>query len=180
MEFKELSGLFEKIEVTSREGKTLEISAAVDEIAGRLKALRGSHNKVFLIGNGASAAIASHMSADFLKNGKIPALTFSDPALLTCLSNDLGYESVFAVPVDMHAHNGDMLIAVSSSGKSPNILRAVSAAQKQGCRVVTLSGFDTDNPLRCQGSINFYVPSQRYGDVEVIHHAICHRIADEL
>jgi D-sedoheptulose 7-phosphate isomerase len=178
--FSEICGLLEKIEVTSREGKTLRIAAAVETIAGKLKAMRGTSHKAFLIGNGASAAIAGHMSADFLKNGRIPAISFSDPALLTCVSNDLGYESVFSVPIGTHARESDMLIAISSSGRSPNILQAVSVGREKGCFIVSLSGFDTDNLLRNQGEINFYVPSRRYGAVEVAHHAICHRIADAL
>lgn len=178
--FNRLTGLFDKIEVTSGDGSTLGIDAAMHEVVSLLGSLRGSRGKVYLIGNGASAAIASHISADLLKNGGIPALVFNDPAQLTCISNDLGYEQVFALPLKLHAHKDDVLVSISSSGRSRNILDGVSAASEKGCFIVTLSGFDENNPLRAMGGVNFYVPSHSYGTVEVIHHAICHHIADAL
>lgn len=133
---------------------------------------------VFFIGNGGSAAIASHMAADFLKNGGIAAQCFTDGPLTTCLANDLGYEQVYARPIAMHARPGDVLVAISSSGRSPNIISAVDAALKLDLQVIGLSGFDEDNPLRSKSDVDFYVPSHRYGLVEVCHHAICHAILD--
>lgn len=134
--------------------------------------------RVFFIGNGASAAIASHMAADFLKNGVIAAQCFTDGALTTCLANDLGYENVFAKPLEIHGRNGDVLVAISSSGKSRSITLAAEMALNKGMRAITLSGFDPHNPLRALGTVNFYVPSDRYGVVEVAHHAVCHAILD--
>jgi D-sedoheptulose 7-phosphate isomerase len=145
------------------------------ELAQEVKVKR---NRIYFIGNGASASIASHMAADWLKNAKIAAQCFNDGALTTCLSNDLGYENVFAVPIASHARNGDMLVAISSSGESENILRGVDAAYRAGCYVVTLSGKNPKNRLRDLGDVSFYVPSDHYGTVEVCHHAICHAILD--
>ena len=136
--------------------------------------------KVIFIGNGGSAAIASHQAVDLWKNGGIRAVAFNDPSLLTCVSNDYGYESVFEKPIDMFAEKRDTLIAISSSGQSPNILRAVDRAQGKGCSVITLSGFRPDNPLRRKGRLNFYVSSQSYGVVEIAHLAICHYLADQV
>ena len=130
------------------------------------------------IGNGASAAISSHIATDFLKNGRIRAIAFNDSTLLTCISNDIGYEHVFEKPIEMFADEGDVLFAISSSGRSENVLRGVRAARTRKCRVITLSGFDSDNPLFLLGDINFYVPAQSYGPVEIIHHSICHCILD--
>ncbi|TAM38080.1 SIS domain-containing protein, partial [bacterium] len=101
-------------------------------------------------------------------------------SLLTCVSNDLGYENVFSVPIERLAKKGDILFAISSSGKSKNILNAVSSAKKKGCFVISLSGFSSRNPLRSTGSVNFYVPSSSYGAVEIAHLAICHAIVDTL
>ena len=100
--------------------------------------------------------------------------------MLTCLGNDLGYERVFAKQIEMHGRAGDLLIAISSSGRSANILNAVEAGRAAGCAVVTLSGFTPDNPLRTLGDVNFYLNSDRYGFVEIGHLTICHAILDML
>lgn len=134
--------------------------------------------KIIVIGNGGSAAIASHTAVDLWKNGGVRAVAFNDSSLLTCISNDLGYENVFSAPLDMFADKGDLLVAISSSGKSVNILKAAKAAADRGCTVVTMSGFGPDNPLRKAGELNFYVPSNGYGFVETAHAILCHCIVD--
>jgi D-sedoheptulose 7-phosphate isomerase len=105
-------------------------------------------------------------------------MAFNDPSALTCLGNDLGYENVFAKQIEFHARAGDLLIAISSSGRSPNILAAVTAARARNCRVVTYSGFTEDNDLRRTGDVNFFVRSREYGFVEVSHLALCHAVLD--
>ena len=118
-------------------------------------------NKIIFIGNGGSAGIASHLAIDFSKNGGLRALAFNDPSALTCLGNDLGYENVFAKQLEFHARPGDLLIAISSSGTSPNILGAVKAARARDCKVVTFSGFTEDNDLRRTGDSIFTSRSTR-------------------
>ena len=135
-------------------------------------------NKLGFIGNGGSAGIASHMAIDYSKNGNIRSQAFNDPSALTCLGNDLGYENVFAKQIEFHARPGDLLVAISSSGNSQNILNGVAQARETGCKVVTLSGFAEDNRLRDLGDINFYVPSREYGFVEITHLALCHAVVD--
>jgi D-sedoheptulose 7-phosphate isomerase len=137
-------------------------------------------NKIIFVGNGGSAGIASHLAIDFSKNGGLRALAFNDASALTCLGNDLGYENVFAKQLDFHARSGDMLIAISSSGRSPNILEAVKVARGRDCKVVTYSGFTEDNELRQAGDVNFYVRANKneYGFVEVAHLALCHAVLD--
>ena len=105
-------------------------------------------------------------------------MAFNDPSALTCLGNDLGYENVFAKQIDFHARPGDLLVGISSSGRSPNILNAVKSARARNCKVVTYSGFTEDNPLRSVGDINFFVHSKEYGFVEVAHLALCHAVLD--
>src|SRR5438132_872687 len=136
--------------------------------------------KVMFIGNGASAAIGSHQALDYWKNGGMRAVTFNDLALLTAVSNDFSYAEVFEKPIEMFADVGDILLAISSSGRSENILRGADAARKQGCRVITFSGFRSDNPLRSRGELNFYVPSMSYGHVEVTHLALSHTLVDTI
>lgn len=162
----------------------MDISLNYDEglaqIIDLLGNLPANGKKVMFIGNGGSAGIASHMALDFWKNGGIKALCFNDGTLLTCIANDFGYEQVFAKPVEMFAEPDDVLVAVSSSGQSANIIEAVKAAQRKQCWVVTLSGFAVDNPLRGMGDYNIYVPSREYGFVEVAHQTILHCLLDTI
>jgi D-sedoheptulose 7-phosphate isomerase len=139
---------------------------------------RRTGNRLFFIGNGGSSAIASHMAADFLKNGHMAAQCFTDGALVTCLANDLGYLHAYSKPLSMFAKANDVLFAISSSGQSANILEAANVARVNGLSLITLSGFQPDNRLRSMGDVNFYVDSNRYGHVEVVHHAVCHAILD--
>lgn len=170
--------LLSSIKVTDTNGNKLDIFQSIDSVCNMLRKYSDIGGKVFFIGNGGSAAIASHMAIDFLKNGGIKSGTFNDSALLTCISNDFGYKHVFEKPIEYSADVNDILFAISSSGRSENILRGTDAARLKGCKVITLSGFDEDNPLRSMGDYNFYVPSHEYGPVEVIHQYICHFILD--
>jgi len=156
----------------------LDLDVAFSRAVGLALSIKSKGNRVFFVGNGGSAAIASHMTTDWLKNGGFAALCFNDGSQLTCLSNDLGYERSFAAPLELHGREGDLLIAISSSGKSENILAAVTAARRAKMHVITLSGFEADNPLRWTGDINFWVPDHRYGFVEISHLTICHAILD--
>jgi D-sedoheptulose 7-phosphate isomerase len=98
--------------------------------------------------------------------------------MVTATSNDFGYGMVFEKPCRLWAEDRDVLIAISSSGRSENILRAVQTCLGAGCRILTFSGFDPDNPLRKLGHLNFYVPSSTYGYVEVVHNALAHMVTD--
>lgn len=176
----ELGNLFLRIQANDLDGKEFNFEKAISQIVQLISLQRKKDNKIILIGNGGSASIASHIATDFLKNLRIPALAFNDASLLTCLSNDLGYEHVFSTPLETIAKKGDILFAISSSGKSKNILNAVTQAKKKGCFVFTFSGFSSLNPLRRMGDLNFYVPSASYGAVEISHLAICHAVVDIL
>ena len=178
--FTELTNLLSGIETTDSARQALDFQKAISQVSKLISGQSKKGNKIIFIGNGGSASIASHIATDFLKNLKIPALAFNDSSLLTCLSNDLGYEYVFSVPIGILAKKGDILFAISSSGKSKNILNAATQGKKKGCIVIGLSGFSLQNPLRNMGDINFYVPSSSYGAVEIAHLAICHAIVDIL
>ncbi|MFZ5354290.1 MAG: SIS domain-containing protein [Bacillota bacterium] len=156
----------------------LDFNQAIDRSIETLLQLNETNNKIMFIGNGGSAGIASHCAIDYWKNGGIRATCFNEGALLTCISNDYGYEEVFRKPIEMFADSGDLLVAISSSGQSKNILNGVEAAKEKGCEVITLSGFSEDNPLRKMGDLNFYVPSNSYGFVELAHQVILHAILD--
>jgi D-sedoheptulose 7-phosphate isomerase len=176
--FEKLGGLINEVEIKDSNDKSLSLEDAFSKILEILRNLKDSSNKLIFIGNGGSAAIASHQAIDYWKNGGIPAVAFNDASLLTCIGNDYGYEFVFEKPINILAKNEDVLIAISSSGASKNILNGVKSAKKKGLLVITLSGFSKSNPLRNCGDLNFYVPSKVYGFVEITHLAICHAILD--
>ncbi|MFZ5644543.1 MAG: D-sedoheptulose-7-phosphate isomerase [Bacillota bacterium] len=156
----------------------LDLNEGIESAIAIIKEQTDSGKKLIFIGNGGSAGIASHSAVDYWRNGKMRAVAFNDGALLTCIGNDFGYERVFEKPVRMFADKGDVLIAISSSGKSENILRGVDAGRDTGCRVITLSGFSGENPLRKKGDLNFYIPSDHYGFVEMGHQLIIHAVLD--
>ena len=176
--YKDLKGLMGAIAVTDEHGNQLRFSNGIEAVTKIIQSQTSSGHKLLFIGNGGSAAISSHMATDFWKNGGMPAIAFNDASLLTCISNDFGYQHVFEKPIEMFADSGDILIAISSSGKSENIVKGLEAARAKHCQLITLSGFDSDNPLRLLGHLNFYIDSNSYGYVEIVHHSICHCILD--
>jgi D-sedoheptulose 7-phosphate isomerase len=164
---------------TDAGGQTLPIQAALDSWRTLTLAAKGLDRVHYFIGNGASATMASHLALDCAKNAGIRSLAFNDPASLTALGNDLGYDQVFAAPLRWHARPGDLLIAISSSGRSPSILEGIGAAREKGCAIVTLTGMREDNPGRRGGDLNFYVPGKTYGCVECLHQVLLHCWLDE-
>ena len=177
---KELSDVLARVEVTDGEGRHLALDEGLERAVMILETQTGMGRKVMFIGNGASAAIGSYQALYYWKNGGMRAVTFNDLASLTAVSNDLSYAVVFAKPIEMFADPGDVLMAISSSGRSENILRGADAARRRDCRVLTFSGFRPDNPLRAHGELNFYVPSMSYGHVEVTHLALSHLFVDTI
>ncbi|WP_291842024.1 SIS domain-containing protein [Bradyrhizobium sp.] len=125
--------------------------------------------RVIFIGNGGSAGIASHLAIDLSKNASVPALCFSDASMMSCLANDYGFEDWLAHALRLSAREGDCLVAISSSGRSANILNAVAKARTMKLDVITLSGMSADNPLRKLGEINYWVDSRSYNIVETAH-----------
>jgi len=176
--FRSLADVLLRVEATDGAGAVLGFERGFAAAVRLIQAQTGLGRKVIFIGNGGSAAIASHQSVDYWKNGGMRAIAFNDTSLLTCIANDYGFPHVFEKPVEMFADEGDVLIGISASGGSENIHRGARAARERGCRVITLSGFAKDNPLRALGDLNFYVPSRSYGEVEITHLAICHAVLD--
>lgn len=157
-----------------------QIKAELDDtilyLRHRCKQAHADNNKVIFIGNGGSSAIASHMAVDFTKNGGIRAIAFNDAPTLTCLANDFGSDAIFSKQLEYYAHKGDVVIIVSSSGKSDNILKAAEQAFSQGLDLITFSGMNPNNVLRRKGMINFWVPAMDYGIVELAHLTLLHSV----
>lgn len=135
-----------------------------------LKEIKKKKKKVILVGNGGSAAMASHVSVDLTKICKIRAVNFNEADLLTCFSNDYGFENWVKKALSFYADKGDLLICISSSGQSKNIINGAKFAKKIGCKVVTLTGFDKKNKVRKIGDVNLWLNSKNYNLVEMTHH----------
>ena len=110
-----------------------------------------------LVGNGGSAAMASHVSVDLTKMCKIRAVNFNEADLLTCFSNDYGYENWVQKALSFYADKGDLLICISSSGESKNIINGARFAKKNGCKVIKLKGFNKKNKVKKIGHINLWL-----------------------
>ena len=131
--------------------------------------VKQSGGKLLLAGNGASASIASHLATDFSKQAGVRAMTFNEANLITALGNDCGYENWIARALDLYADEGDLLVLISSSGRSPNVVSAARRAKEMRVDVVSFTGFEKDNPLGKLADINFWVNSRAYNVVECIH-----------
>lgn len=136
--------------------------------------------QLFFIGNGGSSAIASHMTADFMKNGGMNTYSLYDNAVTTCMGNDYGYEYIFSKPMEFLVRENDLVVAISSSGNSRNIINAIEIAKARKAEVITFTGFEADNKAKQLGDINVYVPCFKYGMVESIHNLILQQIVDNI
>ena len=150
----------------------------LEQLVNVFSHVKRNRGQVFFAGNGGSAAIASHMTADFMKNGGMKTYSLYDNSVTTCMANDYGYEHIFSRPLEFLASEKDLLVAISSSGNSQNIINAIEIAKKRGCIVVTLTGFQPDNSIRKMGDYNLHVPVCHYGMVESIHNLILQQIVD--
>ena len=164
---------------TDANHQILDTGAAMDKWCQRTTQLKRENATMFFIGNGASSQMAGHMSADAAKNGQIRAQAFHESSLMTAVSNDISYENVFAYPLSRFADPGDVLVAISSSGNSQNIAKAIKVAQEMNLDIITLSGKGEDNFCRSKGMLNFYVPSNSYGIVECAHQVLLHSWLDQ-
>jgi len=172
--------LLSELQFTNQKAEALESDAAFIHWVDLAARVREENRTIYLIGNGASASMASHFAADLAKNGHLHTQVFSDVCLLTAVSNDISFAEVYAEPLRRRARPGDLLIAISSSGASPNILRGVEVARDLGVTIVTLSAFAPDNPLRGRGDLNAYLPALSYGEAETAHATVLHFWMDKV
>ena len=142
----------------------------LERLSELFRTVRSRRRKVILVGNGGSAAMASHVAVDLTKTAGVRAVNFSSADLLTCFANDYGYPLWVEKALEFYSDPGDTAVLISSSGRSLNILNGGTAARRYGLHVVTFSGFDADNPLRSLGELNFWVNSHSYNTVEMAHH----------
>jgi len=173
-----LTHLLDAAEATGPGGSPVPQEDAILATRDLILAVRSGARKVMVVGNGGSAAIASHLQTDLAHGLGIRALVFTESCTLTAQANDHGYEQAFRNLALLWADPGDLMVAISSSGRSPNILQACAAARTRGAGLVTFSGFRPDNPLRALGDLNFHVASAEYGTVESVHAVLVHHLSD--
>ena len=145
-------------------------SAQLEEASSMAWEAHQTGKKIILVGNGGSAAMASHVAVDFTKAAGIRAINFNEADLLTCFANDYGYENWVEKALEAYADPGDLVILISSSGKSQNILKGAQKAKKMGLSLITVSGFLKGNNLRFLGDLNLFVENYEYNIVEMTHH----------
>lgn len=175
-----LHSFLRRVEITDTNGQNVDPREGFFRIINSILNVKPSCGKVMVIGNGGSAAIASHLQNDLCKAVQVRTMVFTEPPLLTALSNDISYTAAYSKQVDLFADSDDILVAISSSGNSQNIINAVNAARNRGCHpIITLSGFSPDNRLRGLGDLNIYIPSDEYGYVELAHSVLTHYISDQ-
>jgi D-sedoheptulose 7-phosphate isomerase len=165
---------------TDNKGNELSHEKGTVEALKLLQATKEYAGNVYIVGNGGSAAVASHIYNDFCNMGGLRAVTLHEPSLLTCFSNDYGYENAYSSMLEKTARKNDLLIAISSSGQSNNIVNAAIAMRARQGAVITLTGFSENNPLRTIGELNFWVDSKNYGLVEIAHLFTLHHMSDQL
>jgi len=140
-----------------------------DKLASTIITAHKNGKKIIIIGNGGSAAIASHVAVDLTKTAGIRAINFNEADLITCFANDYGYENWVSEALNSYSDVGDVAIMISSSGKSPNIINAAIQGRKKGLIIITLSGFLSSNPLKSLGELNLWVNSTSYNIIEITH-----------
>ena len=170
----EVAGGLRNVIATDRCGTVISNDEAILKWADTAEAHKKRNGTFFFCGNGASCTMAEHLSHDCFQNAGFMTYTVSETSHLTAISNDISYEDVFAYRISKMCNDSDMLITVSSSGNSPNIIKAISMAREKEMYIVTLSGKGSDNDSRKLGDINFYVPLDTYGLVESAHAVLLH------
>ena len=150
----------------------------IDQSVELIKKKIKTNNTTYIAGNGGSASIASHVSVDFVKVAKVKSSTFNNSNLITCFANDYGHENWIKEAIEAYCFNNDLLILISSSGKSLNILNAAKYCKDSNIDLITLSGFNKDNELSKLGKVNFHVDSKNYNHIEITHFIILLSIVD--
>ena len=126
--------------------------------------------KILVFGNGGSAAIASHFTVDLTKNARVRATNYNEADLITCLSNDYGYDQWVSRAIELYMDKGDLIFFISSSGVSKNMVNAVKIAKKKKARkIISFTGFNINNPLKKKSDLAFWVNSRAYNHVENVH-----------
>lgn len=149
--------------------ETEDISKKLEIFKSMALNVKKQDSKIIFAGNGASASISAHGAVDFSKQGSIRGITFNEANLITCFSNDFGYENIYSEALGIYASLHDLVVLISVSGESQNVINAAKKAKEMKLKVVTFSGKDNNNRLKSMGDLNFWVDSHAYNKVECVH-----------
>ena len=164
-----------------RGGKMVSLGEGFDYLESALLGVKKRGGSVWWVGNGGSAAACSHLAQDVMNRLELRSFFCSDAALLTCMANDFGYGRVYQQFLKVAWQPGDLLMAISSSGNSDNIVLSAASILEQGGELVSFSGFNRDNRLwGLDRGLAFHVPASTYGIVEICHELILHASVDSL
>lgn len=174
-----LSRQLSRVVVTVDNGKEISVDEGLEIWAERVRDVQeNTKGLLFFCGNGASASMAEHMSHDWFQNGVVNTTTCAELSHVTAISNDISYEDVYAYRIRRIISEKDIVIGISSSGNSPNIVKAIQEAKERKAFTITVSGKKPDNKIRQMGNLNFYVPLEHYGEVESAHAVLLHGALD--
>jgi len=150
------------------------------KISEKFKKTSKKGGKIILLGNGGSAATSSHVSVDLTKNAKIRSINFNEADLITCFSNDYGYEEWMRKSLEFYLDKKDIVVLISTSGKSANVINAANFLKKKKIQTITLTGMKQNNPLKKlnKNGVNIWVDSKSYNQIEIIHHFLLLLIVD--
>ena len=175
---KDTADFLNHLSVRDEQGRELAVDDGFARWVELIQVAKMAGQAVYFAGNGASASMASHFAADLAKNGWTHTQVLTDSALITAVANDISFDEVFSFPLSVRGKEGDVLITISSSGNSPNVVNAIETAKGRGMHVITVSGLKEDNTSRRTGHLNFYVPATTYGYVESAHAVVLHHWMD--
>ena len=160
-----------------------ELSDAMLDFKNLIIETRNKGGRIFFAGNGASETISSHAALDYNNQLAVKTTSINNSSIITCFANDFGYEQIFSRYLKLNACKDDVVVLISSSGKSQNVINAAYDAHKIGMKVVSFTGFDKNNTLHSLANIGFWIDSNVYNVVETIHMiwlvAVCDLIAME-
>jgi len=150
----------------------------IEESVSLINNCKNKNGKIYIVGNGGSSSIASHISVDFAKVANVPSATFNNANLITCFANDYGHNNWVSQAIRSYTQKNDMLILISSSGTSKNIVNAAKYCNANNIPLITFTGFKNDNSLSQLGNVNIHVNSDNYNYIEMSHHIILVAIVD--
>ncbi|MDC0233014.1 SIS domain-containing protein [Pelagibacteraceae bacterium] len=153
-------------------------TSLIDRSVELILKCKRNNGKVFIVGNGGSSSIASHVSVDFAKVANVQSNTFNNANLITCFANDYGHENWVKEAIKAYTQKNDILILISSSGNSINIINAAKYCNENNIPLITFSGFDKENHLAKLGNVNIHINSNNYNYIEMSHHIILVSIVD--
>jgi D-sedoheptulose 7-phosphate isomerase len=162
--------------VCTTQDDLLDLDEAMELSGAFLSQVKEQNKFLYAIGNGSSGAIASQFCLNLLKSQQISALPLQDAQVMTAIASDYGYAETYRHPLKTLLKEGDLLLAISTRGKSSNILNAVETARERGALLITLSSFESSNPLRFTGDLNFWIDSHEEPLADLTHHFLLQMI----